>query len=342
MRYKKFGNTGLTVSELCLGAMNFGTRKVYHAVGELQLDAAQAIIKAAVDGGINLIDTANIYGHGTSEQIVGQAIKNLGIQRDQVVIATKVHGAMGDGKNQRGLSRYHIMDQIKASLERLQTDHIDLYLAHGWDASTPIEETLRALDDCVRYGMVRYIGVSNWAAWQIMKALGISERMQLARFESVQAHYTVAARDLEREISPMVASERLGLMVWGPLAGGFLTGKYSREDMNTGQGRRAKLDFPPVNRDRAYKLIDSMRPMAESRGASIAQIALAWLLHQPAVTSVILGATRPDQIEDNIGACDVRLTKDELGTLAQLSTLPSEYPGWMLERLHESRNVERH
>ena len=332
MRYNKLGRTGLYVSELCLGTMTFGGQGMWTAIGQLDQSAADALVKTAFDAGINFIDTANVYSEGVSEQITGQALRNLGIARDQVVIATKVMGPMGQGPNDRGLSRYHIMNQAEASLKRLGLDHIDLYQVHGWDAATPIEETLAALDNLVRRGMVRYIGVSNWAAWAIMKALGLSERLNLARFESLQAYYTIAGRDLEREIVPMLKAEQVGLMVWSPLAGGLLSGKYSRDDEKSGEGRRAVFDFPPVNKERAYDVIDVMRPMAEARGVSVARIALAWLLHQPVVSSVIVGAKRIEQLADNIAATEIDLTAEEWTRLDEASRLPAEYPGWMLER----------
>jgi aryl-alcohol dehydrogenase-like predicted oxidoreductase len=272
-----------------------------------------------------------VYAGGLSEQITGQALRNLQIPRESVVVATKVYGEMTPGANGRGASRLHIMDGIKASLKRLQLDHIDLYQIHGFDPATPIEETVRALDTLVQHGHVRYVGVSNWAAWQIMKALGIAEREGLARFESLQAYYTIAGRDLEREIVPLLRSETVGLLVWSPLAGGLLSGKYSRDDEKSADGRRAKFDFPPVDRDRAYACIDAMKPMAEQRGVSVAQIALAWLLHQKVVSSVIIGAKRLDQLDDNIAATNVELTVEELDTLAAVSALPREYPGWMFE-----------
>jgi len=257
-----------------------------------------------------------------------QAIRNAGLAREDVVIAPKVLGPMGPGVNARGLSRTHIMDQVKASLRRLQTDHIDLYQVHGWDPLTPVEETVRALDDLVRQGHVRYVGVSNWAAWQIMKAHGIAKAEGLARFESLQAYYPIAGRDLERELVPMLLSERVGLMVWSPLAGGLLSGKFSRE--GEGEGRRASFDFPPVDREKAFDLIDLMRPMADKRGVSVAQIALAWLLHQRVVTSVIVGVRRLDQLKDNLAAGDIELSTGELATLGEASKLAPEYPGWML------------
>jgi aryl-alcohol dehydrogenase-like predicted oxidoreductase len=238
---------------------------------------------------------------------------------------------MGPGPIARGASRANILDSVHASLKRLQLDHIDLYQVHGFDSITPIEETLQALDVLVRQGLVRYIGVSNWAAWQIAKAVGISERLNLARFASLQAYYTIAGRDLERELAPMMRSEGIGLMVWSPLAGGLLSGKYSREGEKKGEGRRGDFSFPPVDQDRAYAVIDAMKPIAEARGISSAQIALAWLLHQSPVTSVIIGAKRIDQLADNIAATAVTLTEDELKTLADVSKLPAEYPGWMFD-----------
>jgi aryl-alcohol dehydrogenase-like predicted oxidoreductase len=334
MRYNRLGNTGLFVSELCLGTMTFGGEGYFKAVGQVQQDEADGIVKAAIDGGINFIDTANVYSVGRSEEITGQALKNLGIRREDVVIATKVLGPMGEGVNDRGASRGHIMDQAKASLKRLGTDHIDLYQIHGWDPVTPIEETLHALDDLVRQGHIRYVGVSNWAAWQVAKALGISAKDHLARFETVQAYYTIAGRDLERELAPMMTSEKLGLMVWSPLAGGLLSGKYRKQGA---EGRRANFDFPPVDRNRADTVLDAMEPIAEAHGVSVAQVALGWLLAQPHVMSVIVGAKRLDQLEDNLGAAKLELSKEELKTLDAASTLPREYPGWMIERQGEYR-----
>lgn len=333
MRMNRLGSTGLIVSELCLGAMTFGdTGGRFGAVAGLDQAASTALVKQAVDAGINFIDTANVYSEGRSEQMVGKAIKDLGIARHEVVVATKALGPMGQGPNDAGMSRKHLMTQIDASLARLGVDHVDLYQIHGWDALTPIEEVLRALDDIVRSGRARYIGVSNWSAWQIVKALGISERLSLTKFVSLQAYYTLAGRDLEREIVPMLESEGLGLMVWSPLAGGLLSGKYRRsaEGRNEGEGRRAAFDFPPVDPERAYNLIDAMDAMARDKGCTVAQVALAWLLYQPAVSTVIVGAKRADQLADNIGACTVTLSAADMEQLAGLSALPREYPGWML------------
>ena len=339
MRYRKFGNTGLFVSELCLGTMTFGGEgQLWSQIGKLQQAEAEQLVGAALAAGINFIDTADVYSEGRSEVITGQALKNLGVPREDVVIATKVFGETGTrGANSRGLSRYHIAGGVQASLERLQLDHIDLYQVHGFDPATPIEETLRALDDLVRQGLVRYVGVSNWAAWQIMKALGTAERLGLARFESLQAYYSIAGRDLERELVPLLRSEKVGLMVWSPLAGGLLSGKYGRGGEAEAGSRRTQFDFPPVNRERAYDCIDAMRGIAEAKSVSVAQVALAWLLHQEAVSSVIIGAKRLEQLEDNIAATQVELSAEELATLDQVSALPAEYPGWMLERQGEYR-----
>jgi aryl-alcohol dehydrogenase-like predicted oxidoreductase len=338
MRYNKLGRTGLFVSELCLGTMTFGGNDgIWQHIGDLQQADAERLIGRAIDAGINVIDTADVYANGVSEQMTGQALKNLKVARDSVVVATKVFGQTGESVNARGASRLHIMDGIKASLKRLQLDHIDLYQIHGFDPATPIEETVRALDTLVQHGHVRYVGVSNWAAWQIVKALGIAERLGCARFESLQAYYTIAGRDLERELVPMLKSEGLGLMVWSPLAGGLLSGKYTREQHGEQDSRRNKFDFPPVDRARAYTCVDAMRVMADARSVSVAQIALAWLLHQRAVTSVIVGAKKVEQLDDNIAATKVELTADELAQLDALSKLPAEYPGWMLERQGEYR-----
>ena len=341
MRNHPLGRTGLFVSELCLGTMTFGgSDGIWGKIGNLGQGEVDGLVGQAVDAGINFIDTADVYSGGVSEQLTGQALRNLKIPRESVVVATKVFGETGAGANGRGASRGHIMDGVQASLKRLQLAHIDLYQIHGFDPATPIEETVRALDQLVRQGDVRYVGVSNWAAWQIVKALGVSERLGLSRFESLQAYYTVAGRDLEREIVPMLRSEGLGLMVWSPLAGGLLSGKYKAGATSEAGSRRQSFDFPPVDRARADVVIDAMRPLADVRGVSVAQIALAWLLHQPQVTSVIVGAKRPDQLADNIAATGVTLTAAELETLGSASALPAEYPGWMFERQGESRRKQ--
>ena len=339
MKYRKFGNTGLFVSELCLGTMTFGGEGsmggqiTWSQIGNLQQDEVDRMVGRALDAGINFIDTADVYSAGQSERLTGQALRNLKVPRENVVVATKVFGETGtQSVNSRGMSRYHIIDSLKGSLTRMLLDHVDLYQIHGFDPATPMDEALRALDDLVRQGHVRYIGVSNWAAWQIAKALGISERLGLARFESLQAYYTIAGRDLEREIVPLLKSEDVGLMVWSPLAGGLLSGKYSREEAGKPGDRRTTFDFPPINKGRAFDCIDVMRGIAQTHGVSVAQIALAWLLHQRAVTSVIIGAKRVEQLDDNLAACLVKLGTEELAALETVSALPAEYPGWMLER----------
>jgi aryl-alcohol dehydrogenase-like predicted oxidoreductase len=341
MRHHALGRTGLFVSELCLGTMTFGGGGgIWGQIGNLQQADAESLVGRALDAGINFIDTADVYSGGMSEQITGQALRNLKVPRENVVVATKVFGETASGPNSRGLSRSHILDGVKSSLKRLQLDHIDLYQVHGFDPATPMEETLRALDQLVRHGHVRYIGVSNWAAWQIAKALGVSDRLGLSRFESLQAHYTVAGRDLERELIPMLKSEGVGLMVWSPLAGGLLSGKYGREHQAEAGSRRTTFDFPPVNKDRAYDCIDAMRPIAQAHGISVAQVALAWLLHQPQVTSVIVGAKKPEQLADNLAATQVTLSESELAALDAVSRLPIEYPGWMFERQGEYRRKQ--
>lgn len=340
MRYNALGRSGLHVSELCFGTMTFGgCEGMWQVVGKVQQDEADALVKAALDGGINFFDTANVYSEGQSERILGQALRNLGVARDQVVIATKVYGRMGQGPNAAGASRGHILFEIERSLERLQLDFVDLYQIHGFDPTTPIEETIEALDNLVRRGMVRYVGLSNWAAWQVAKAVGIAERLNLSRPVSLQAYYTLAGRDLERDIVPMLKSEGVGLMVWSPLAGGLLSGKYRKGEEQSADGRRASFDFPPVDRDRAWPVIDALREIAEAKGGSVAQVAIAWLLHQPVVSSVIVGARQADQLADNLGAVDVELTGEELSRLDELSRLPSEYPGWMIERQGGYRGV---
>ncbi|SNT05117.1 aldo/keto reductase [Tropicimonas sediminicola] len=337
MRYRRLGHSGLFVSELCLGTMTFGgSDDMWGQIGQLQQEEADSLVRTALDAGINFIDTANIYATGRSEEILGQSLRNLGVAREDVVIATKVHGPMGEGPNARGSSRGHIMDQAKASLKRMQIDHIDLYQIHGFDPATPIVETLEALDTLVRQGHVRYLGLSNWAAWQIVKAVGIAEARQLAPIVSLQAYYTLAGRDLEREVAPALLSEGIGLMVWSPLAGGFLSGKFDR-DGKTAEGRRVNFDFPPIDKERAYDAIEVMREIASAKGCTVPQVALAWLLHQKVVTSVILGAKRVDQLIDNIGAADVSLAAEELAALDAVTRLPAEYPGWMLERQGEYR-----
>ena len=341
MRYKLLGRTGLFVSELCLGTMTFGgSGALWSKIGDLNQSDAERLVGQAIDAGINFIDTADVYSGGVSEQITGQALRNLKIPRDKVIVATKVFGETGEGPNARGASRAHILDGVKASLQRLQLEHIDLYQIHGFDPATPIEETVRALDQLVRDGDVRYIGVSNWAAWQIAKALGISERLGLQRIESLQAYYSVAGRDLERELAPMMRSEGVGLMVWSPLAGGLLSGKYRKGSSSEQGSRRSAFDFPPVDMNRADACIDVMREIGDRHGVSVARVALAWLLHQEVVTSVIIGAKRPEQLTDNLAATTLELSAEDLARIDSVSQLPAEYPGWMLDRIGEYRRKQ--
>lgn len=336
MRYRPLGRSGLFVSELCLGTMTFGGGDdVWGLIGKLQQSQVDELVATALEAGINFIDTANLYGQGNSERLLGQALQNLGARRSDLVLATKVFGPMGAGPNARGASRGHIINACKESLERLQTDYIDLYQIHGFDRATPMEETLEALQTLVQQGHIHYLGLSNWAAWQVMKAVGITRLRQLCPIVSLQAHYTLVGRDLEREVVPMLREEEIGLMVWSPLAGGYLSGKYEQADA-AADNRRARFDFPPVDRQRGRQVLAVMREIAtgktlEGKAVSLAQIALAWLLHQPVVSSVIVGAKRIDQLQDNIAAGQLRLTEDELAALDAVSRLPAEYPGWMLE-----------
>jgi aryl-alcohol dehydrogenase-like predicted oxidoreductase len=333
MRYRPLGRTGQFVSEICLGTMTFhGGADFWRAIGALDQSAATALVARALETGVNFIDTADVYSEGGAEVLLGQALADLKVKREDVIVATKVRGRFGPGPNAVGLSRGHIMDQIAGSLKRLKLDYVDLYQIHGFDPVTPLEETLRALDDCVSRGLVRTLGCSNLAAWQIMKAQGIAERRGFARFETVQAYYTIAGRELEREILPLVEDQGMGVMVWSPLAGGFLSGKYTREGARGNDTRRAVFDFPPVDKERGYDVIDVMRPIAEAHGATVARVALAWLLSRKGVMSVIIGAKTPEQLNDNLAAGDLKLTAEELATLDQASALKAEYPGWMLER----------
>jgi len=333
MRYNLFGDTGLYVSELCLGTMTFGGGKggIWEKIGNLQIDEVSGIIKTSFDAGINFYDTANVYSFGQSEALLGEALKKLKLPRDEIVIATKVFGMMNESPNGAGQSRYHIMSQIDGSLQRLGLEHVDLYQIHGFDTKTPIEEMLGTLNDLVRAGKVRYIGVSNWAAWQIMKARGISDKRGFAKFESVQSYYTIASRDLEREVVPMVKDQNLGVMVWSPLAGGLLSGKYDASGKGPDGSRRNDFDFPKVDRDRALKCVDVMRGISLRNNVSVSQIALAWLLHQTHVTTVIIGAKNTDQLKDNIASVKVRLSDEDMKALNEVSALPPEYPGWMIE-----------
>ena len=291
---------------------------------------ADQLLKSSFDAGVNFVDTADVYTNGESEKTLAKAISNVGIARKDIVIATKAFGRTGAGRNDVGASRGHIMDAVEASLKRLQTDYIDLYQIHAADTVTPVEETLRALDNLVTQGKVRYIGCSNWYAWQMMKALGISAAKNLAKLDTLQAYYSIAGRDLEREIVPLLKVQGTGLLVWSPLAGGLLSGKYSRENQKPEDSRRSAFDFPIVDKERTWRILDILRPIAKAHNTGVATIALAWVLAKPFVTSVIIGAKRIEQLGQNLAAVDLQLTAEEIKQLDEVSALPPEYPGWMV------------
>jgi aryl-alcohol dehydrogenase-like predicted oxidoreductase len=337
MKYHKLGNTGVLLSELCLGAMTFGGRGYWKAIGELPQENVNELVKTAFDNGINFIDTANAYSEGLSELMLGKSLKDLGIPRQEVFIATKVRLRMGKGSNQVGLSRLHIADSVNDSLERLGLSHIDMLYIHGVDPITSLDETMRGLEDVVRSGKVRYLGISNHPAWMVAKANGIAERSGWTKFVASQNYYSIAGRDVEREIIPMAQSEGISIMPWSPLAGGFLSGKYNRNTEKAGDSRRDNFDFPPVQKEKAFDIIDVLTDIGTMHGVSAARVALAWLLKKPAVTSIIIGAKRKDQLLDNIAATELKLTEEEMRRLDQVSALTPEYPAWMLERQGQSR-----
>ncbi len=331
MKYNTLGHTGLLVSELCLGTMTFASGEgMWKPIAGVEQNLADELLRLSIEAGINFVDTADVYTHGESEKTLAQAIANLGIARKDIVIATKAYGRTGPGRNDVGASRGHIMDAVEASLKRLRTDYIDLYQIHASDSVTPLEETMRALDTLVSQGKVRYIGCSNWFAWQIMKANGISEAKNLAKMETLQAYYSIAGRDLEREIVSLLNDQKTGLLVWSPLAGGLLAGKYSRENQKPEDSRRSAFDFPIVDKERTWRILDVLRPIAQAHDTSVATVVLAWTLAKPFVTSVIIGAKRVDQLRENLAGCDVQLTADEIKQLDEVSALPPEYPGWMV------------
>jgi aryl-alcohol dehydrogenase-like predicted oxidoreductase len=330
MKFKPLGDTGVLVSELCLGTMTFGGRGMWALAGKQQLDETTELITKFVDAGGNFFDTANAYSEGESELLLGASIEKLGLNRLDLILATKVRLRMGEGKNNVGLSRLHIMQQIDASLKRLNTDYIDLYQIHGVDPLTPLEETMRGLEDVVRSGKVRYIGCSNLAGWQIMKANMIAEKNGWTKFISTQNLYTLAARDIEREIIPVVEDQKMGILPWSPLAGGLLSGKFDRHTVAVADARRTSIEFPIVDKDRAFDVIDTLKIVAQRQNASVAQVALSWLLHQKTVASVIIGAKTMAQLEDNIKSKDIVLTTDDLAQLNEVSALPGEYPNWII------------
>ena len=338
MKYRPLADTGVFVSELCLGTMTFGGRgQMWEVIGGLDQPAVDAIVHRALDRGVNFVDTADVYSAGESETMVGKALEG---RRRDVFLATKVRGRMGQGPNQVGLSRLHIVEAVEASLKRLGTDYIDLYQIHRFDPLTSIEDTLRALDDLVRAGKVRYIGCSNLPAWYLMKSLALSREQHIERFRCTQSYYSLAGRELEREMIPLLKDQGLGLLVWSPLAGGFLSGKFTREGGDEA-ARRAKFDFPPVDKNKCFAIIDVLAEVARTHDASVAQIALSWILANDAVTSVIIGARKMSQLDDNLKSIDVTLSADEMKALDEASKLTPEYPAWMEALGSDRRPGER-
>ena len=339
MKFNRLGRTGLYVSELCMGTWGFSGRNYFGgAIGTLTQKDATSFIGRALEARINFIDTANVYSYGDSELMTGQALKDLGVKRSDVVLATKVFGRMAGGPNDMGASRGHIMDSVSQSLERLQTDHIDLYQIHHSDSVTPLEETMRALDDLVRQGMVRYVGVSNWEAWKIMKAGGIAEHRGLTRVETNQVYYSIAGRDIEQEMVPMMQDQGIGCLVWSPLAGGYMAGKYTADgDVKPEPGRRANFDFPPIDKDKADKTVIAMREIAKKHGVSVACVGLTWVRQKPFITSTIIGATTMAQLNDNLASVDFSLTAEEMARLDEVSADKTAYPYWMISRNNATR-----
>jgi aryl-alcohol dehydrogenase-like predicted oxidoreductase len=340
MKYNFLGNTGLVVSELCFGTMTFGGKGMWEAIGKIQQQDVNDLMKVVVDSGINFIDTANVYSYGESEKLLGQSIKDLGLNRNELIIATKVRGRMSESQNNVGLSRYHIFQSVDASLQRLQLDHIDVLYVHGVDPRTPVEEIVRSLNDIVLTGKVRYVAVCNWPAWMVMKALGIAEKHGWNKFVGMQYFYALAGRDIEREIVPLAIDQNLAILPWSPLAGGFLSGKYTRNTEKAGDSRRDAFDFPPINKEKAYDIIDAMEKIAKDQKATVAEVALAWVRQQRGITSTIIGAKNVDQLNANIRSTGVQLSSDDLKTLDEVSSLSKEYPGWMVERQSADRVVK--
>ncbi len=345
MKYKRLGNTGLKVSEICLGTMTFGSR--FFNIGEVNQESANQLVAQALEAGVNFFDTADVYSFGESEEMLGRALKSAGVRRDAVVIATKVRSPMSEAAmmgaggvsdlNNVGLSRQHIFSACEASLRRLAMDHIDLYQVHGWDTLTPMEETLRALDDLARQGKVLYLGCSNWAARQIAKALQMSQGREWEHFVSLQAYYSLVGRDLEHELLPLCREEGLAVLPWSPLSGGFLTGKFRRNQTAPAGTRRAGFNFPPIDQERGFDAVGALEGVAKETGKTIAQVSLAWLLAQPGVTSVIIGAKRESQLKENLGAADVTLNSNQLARLSSTTAPRALYPQWMIERQNMNR-----
>lgn len=336
MEYRLLGRSGLKVSTLTVGTMTFGGKGWAKTVGDLGVNEAKKLVDMSLDAGVNLIDTADVYSQGVSEEIVGEIIG--GKHRNGVLIATKARFPMGDGPNDAGSSRHHLIRACEASLKRLKTDVIDLYQLHEWDGQTPLEETMEALDMLVRQGNVRYIGCSNFSGWHIMKALGVSAADQRQRFVSQQIHYTLESRDAEYELLPVSIDQGLGVLVWSPLAGGLLSGKHRRNKTAEGSRQLAGWDEPPIrNEDRLWNIVDTLVDIAESRNVSAAQVALAWLIGRKAVTSVIIGGRTKAQFKDNLASAELILTAEERQRLDEVSSPPILYPYWHQVRTAKDR-----
>lgn len=338
MNYNLLGDTGVLVSELCLGTMTFGGKGYWEAIGQQQQEEVNELLKTAVDAGINFIDTANAYSFGQSEELLGQGIRQNGHARNELFIATKVRSRMAEGANQVGLSRYHVFQSVEDSLKRLQMDHIDLLYVHGVDEAMSVEQIMHTLHDLVMSGKVRYIGVCNWPAWMVMKALGIARKQGWHEFIAMQYFYSVANRDSEHDLLPLAQDQHLAFMPWSPLAGGFVSGKYTRDTQNTGgNSRRDSFDFPLIDKERAYDIIDVLKEVAEAHNVSAAEISLAWVRQQQGVTSTIIGAKKAAQLTSNIHSTQIQLNADELQRLNEVSAPPKTYPGWMVERQMSNR-----
>jgi len=336
MKMNFLGNSGIKVSELCFGAMTFGGRGYWRTIGEVEQNDANDIVAMAIEGGINFFDTADVYSEGLSEQILGKA---LGPKRKEIILATKVRGRTGKGPNEVGLSRLHIIENCNASLKRLGTDYIDLYQVQNFDPSTPQEETLGALDDLVRDGKVRYIGASNYSGWQLMKALAISEKHNLEKFITTQSFYSLIARDLENELIPLCLDQKLGVLTWSPLGGGFLTGKYRRGAKRPENARRADKEsqFLKFDEEKGFDIIEELEKITKKYNATVAQGAVNYLLRKPAVTSVIIGARTKEQLADNLGTSKWEMTTEEVKRLDEVSILPRVYPYWMQQMMSLDR-----
>ena len=340
MKYNQLANTGVLVSELCFGTMTFGGKGYWKAIGQLSEEDVTKLIKTAIDNGINFFDTANAYSEGLAETLLGKALRNLKISRQAAFIATKVRARVGAGPNQVGLSKLHIQDSVDDSLKRMGLSHIDMLYIHGVDPVTSIEETMRGLEDVVRSGKVRYLGVSNHPAWMVVKANSYAGNLGWSKFVASQNFYSIASRDIEREIMPMTLSENISIMPWSPLAGGFLSGKYTRNITTAGDSRRDTFDFPPINKEKAYDIIDVMQKVAQHHNVSVARVALSWIKDKPGVTSVIIGAKTQEQLMDNLACTQLQMTEEEVKELDTISALTPEYPGWMVDRQMTGRFPE--